>query len=435
MIRKLWNNPYAKTTLSIIFTGSVLLIVNRLIRSTNFEAVFSTINATLSPVYIGIMLAFLMCPIYNKIVRRSYHFLFQDGKLLTDNFGSVFFNCRVPRSSKRTPAQRALIQSRVLASVLCLAIIAGIVALISTFILPSIVSSIMDLVNTLPQKMNNLSQWSAVHLTKYPALVRGIQNFTQADTSEIIKWIQTHLLENDFKGLAETVSTSLIAMGKTVVNVIVGLLISIYLLNYKERLFAIGRKMTTSMFSKTNTEKLYRFCGIINDTFIGYIVGRIIDACIIGAITYVCMLILGLPMPELISVIVGVTNVIPFFGPFLGAIPSAILIVLDNPIQCLYFLIMILIIQQLDGNVIGPKVVGSAIGLNSFWVLIAVLLGGGFFGFFGMALGVPIFAVIYRYVSMNTSDTLRRKNQEISTDKYEDYSKYDIEKDELKNHD
>ena len=102
--------------------------------------------------------------------------------------------------------------------------------------------------------------------------------------------------------------------------------------------------------------------------------------------------------------------------------------------KCLYFVIMILIIQQLDGNIIGPKVVGSAIGLNSFWVLIAVLVGGGLFGFFGMALGVPIFAVIYRYISMNTNDRLRRKNQEQSTRKYEDYSKYDIEREELKNH-
>ena len=102
--------------------------------------------------------------------------------------------------------------------------------------------------------------------------------------------------------------------------------------------------------------------------------------------------------------------------------------------KCLYFVIMILIIQQLDGNVIGPKVVGSAIGLNSFWVLIAVLVGGGLFGFFGMALGVPIFAVIYRYISVNTNDRLRRKNQEQSTRKYEDYSKYDIEREELKNH-
>ena len=116
------------------------------------------------------------------------------------------------------------------------------------------------------------------------------------------------------------------------------------------------------------------------------------------------MLLFDLPMPVLISVIVGVTNVIPFFGPFLGAIPSAILILLDDPMKCLYFVIMILIIQQLDGNVIGPKVVGSAIGLNSFWVLIAVLVGGGLFGFFGMALGVPIFAVIYRYISVNTND-------------------------------
>lgn len=409
-------------------------MVNRLIRSTHFDAVFATINQTLSPVYIGIVLAFLMCPIYNKLVRCFYHFLYKDGKLLTDSFGSMYFNTKVPKRHKRTAAQRALTEARMLASVICMAVVAGIVVLISTFILPAIVNSIVDLVNTLPEKMNNLNQWAGIHLARYQILVKGIDNFTKADTGEIIAWIQTHLLENDFKGLAETVSNSLIAMINAFINVIVGLLISVYLLNYKEKLFAIGRKMTTSLFSRYTSKKIYEFFEIINDTFIGYIVGRIIDACIIGCLTYVCMLLFDLPMPVLISVIVGVTNVIPFFGPFLGAIPSAILILLDNPMKCLYFVIMILIIQQLDGNVIGPKVVGSAIGLNSFWVLIAVLVGGGLFGFFGMALGVPIFAVIYRYISVNTNDRLRRKNQEQSTRKYEDYSKYDIEREELKNH-
>ena len=431
MLRKLWNNPYAKTTIAIIFTGSVLLMVNRAIRSTNFATVFQTINQTLSPVYIGILLAFLLCPIYNKLVRWIYRIMYIEGKSRTDNIGSLFFNMPVPKHSKKTAGQRALTASRVIATVICMALVVGIVTLISTMLLPSIITSVMDLINTLPEKMQNLSDWGTEYFAKYPIVVKAIQNFAQADTSEIIAWAQKNLLDNDLKGLAETVSTSVVAMVKALINVFVGILISVYLLNYKEKLFAIGRKITNSHFSAQNTKRIYEFFEVINVTFIGFIIGRIIDACIIGCLTYVCMLGLELPMPELISVIVGVTNVIPFFGPFLGAIPSACLILLESPRQCLYFCIMILIIQQLDGNVIGPKVVGSVIGLSSFWVLIAVLLGGGFFGFAGMALGVPVFAVIYRYASMGTSSRLRRRNMKSDTWDYADYSKYEIEKEDL----
>jgi predicted PurR-regulated permease PerM len=431
MLRKLWNNPYAKTTIAIIFTGSVLLMVNRAIRSTNFATVFQTINQTLSPVYIGILLAFLLCPIYNKLVRWIYRIMYIDGKSRTDNIGSLYFNMPVPKHPKKTAGQRALTASRVIATVICMTLVIGIVTLISTMLLPSIITSVMDLINTLPEKMQNLSDWGTEYFAKYPIVVKAIQNFAQADTSEIIAWAQKNLLDNDLKGLAETVSTSVVAMVKALINVFVGILISVYLLNYKEKLFAIGRKITNSHFSAQNTKRIYEFFEVINVTFIGFIIGRIIDACIIGCLTYVCMLGLELPMPELISVIVGVTNVIPFFGPFLGAIPSACLILLESPRQCLYFCIMILIIQQLDGNVIGPKVVGSVIGLSSFWVLIAVLLGGGFFGFAGMALGVPVFAVIYRYVSMGTSSRLRRRNMKSDTWDYADYSKYEIEKEDL----
>lgn len=432
MIRKLWNNPYAKTTIAIIFTGSVLLIVNHMVKGTNFGKLLGTVNSTLAPVYIGILLAFLLCPIYNKIIRWIYPILYRDGKALSDNFGCMSFGFPVPRSHKKTPAQKAFLQSRMIATILCLVMVIAIVVIISTAVLPSIVSSIVNLINTLPDRMQNLSDWGSVRLAKYPFAIKALERVTQADTTEIIKWVQTHLLNNDFRGVAETVSSSVFATVKAFINIFVGLLISVYLLNYKEKLFAIGRKITSSLFSVKTTARIYEFFEIINVTFIGFIIGRIIDACIIGVLTYVCMLILGLPMPELISVIVGVTNVIPFFGPFLGAIPSACLILLVDPLQCLYFCIMILIIQQLDGNVIGPKVVGSVIGLNSFWVLIAVILGGGFFGFLGMALGVPVFAVIYRYANINTCHRLRRKDQPEETWDYVDYSKYNIEKEELK---
>jgi hypothetical protein len=133
----------------------------------------------------------------------------------------------------------------------------------------------------------------------------------------------------------------------------------------------------------------------------------------------------------MISVIIGVTNVIPFFGPFIGAVPSVFLLLLENPVEALYFIIIILIIQQLDGNVIGPKIVGNAIGISSFWVLLAVLIGGGLFGFAGMALAVPVFAVIYRYADKLAMKSLRYKNKPVETNDYFNLDVYGVDREDI----
>ena len=211
----------------------------------------------------------------------------------------------------------------------------------------------------------------------------------------------------------------------------IGLLIMVYLLNYKERLFAIMRKLVNATCSTKRKARLYEFAGIVNETFIGFIVGRIIDSFIIGVLTFVVMKICAIPFALMISIIVGITNVIPFFGPFIGAIPSVFILMLEEPIDALYFIIIIIVIQQVDGNIIGPKIVGNAIGISSFWVLISVLIGGGLFGFPGMALGVPVFAVVYRYIDKITMASLRRKDKNVNTSYYFSLDPYGIKDDEV----
>ena len=218
---------------------------------------------------------------------------------------------------------------------------------------------------------------------------------------------------------------------KYVANAFIGLLIMVYLLNYKERLFAITRKIVNATCSQRRKATLYEFAGIVNETFIGFIVGRIIDSFIIGVLTYVVLKITDMPFALMLSVIVGITNVIPFFGPFIGAIPSVFILLLENPIDALYFIVIIVIIQQLDGNVIGPKIVGNAIGIGSFWVLISVLIGGGLFGFAGMALGVPVFAVFYRYADKMMKNSLRSKEKNTHTSYYYSLEPYGLDDDEI----
>ncbi|MBR7087777.1 MAG: AI-2E family transporter, partial [Mogibacterium sp.] len=176
---------------------------------------------------------------------------------------------------------------------------------------------------------------------------------------------------------------------------------------------------------------VYEFASIVNETFIGFIVGRIIDSFIIGVLTFIVLKIFAIPFALMISVIVGITNIIPFFGPFIGAIPSVFILMLERPIDALYFIIIIIVIQQIDGNIIGPRIVGNAIGISSFWVLISVLVGGGLFGFGGMALGVPVFAVIYRYVDKLTMSSLKRKQKDTTTAYYFSLEPYGLEDDEV----
>ena len=169
-----------------------------------------------------------------------------------------------------------------------------------------------------------------------------------------------------------------------------------------------------------------------NEIFGGFISGKIIDSLIIGLLCYIGLVILNMPYTILVSVIVGVTNVIPFFGPYIGAVPSIIIIALDNPIKGLYFAIFILVLQQLDGNVIGPKILGDSTGLSPFWVVFAIIIGGGLFGFAGMLLGVPTFAVIYYIAGEAVGSRLKKRQLPTDTESYIKAEKLDEELNKIK---
>ena len=337
----------------------------------------------------------------------------------------------MPQEDATTRTKRNLAIAKISASAISILIIVAFFALIGYFVVPQIVMSIVNLMNTMPQRLAYFSSWSEHHLQSFPQIVKWINEAANAGTSEIIDWIRDNILKDNFQNLANMVSAQIISVVRGSANLFVGILISIYLLNYKETIFANTRKIVAATCSEQRSRSLYEFSKIINETFIGFIVGRILDAIIIGILTYICMLVFNMPLALLIAVIVGVTNVIPFFGPFLGAIPSICLLMLEDPVKAGYFIIMILVIQQIDGNVIGPKIVGSAIGISSFWVLIAVLIGGGLFGFLGMALGVPVFAVFYRYAGKLTNNKLRKRSKETDIRSYTDYAKFGIEENEL----
>ncbi|MBQ9732638.1 MAG: AI-2E family transporter, partial [Clostridia bacterium] len=172
------------------------------------------------------------------------------------------------------------------------------------------------------------------------------------------------------------------------------------------RVMALKGRFNMNLLSDTTKWAV----AFVNKTFMGFINGKLVDSAIIGLLCYMACSILDMPFTLLVSVIVGVTNIIPFFGPFIGAIPSSIIILMVSPVKCLIFIVFVLLLQQLDGNVIGPKILGSTTGISAFWVMFSIILGAGLFGFWGMLLGVPVFVVIYTAINVAVENSLKRKN-------------------------
>jgi predicted PurR-regulated permease PerM len=186
-----------------------------------------------------------------------------------------------------------------------------------------------------------------------------------------------------------------VALGNGIVAAITALISSIYMLSGKNVLTAQLKKLLFALFPAERVERVLQVCRQANGIFVGFINGKLLDSAIIGVLCFILCSILRIPYAPLISVFIGVTNVIPFFGPLIGAIPSVMLLVIVDPWAALRFIIMIIALQQFDGNILGPKILGNSTGLSAIWVLVAIVVGGGLFGFPGMILGVPTFAVIY----------------------------------------
>lgn len=433
MFRKFRESPYFKVAIAITAAGGILIVFNKWIRETQFAVGFETLHKTLVPIYIGVVLAFLFCPLYNKIVKTVYARMLENsrGKNATVVGAKIIHgpegNLPVDGEEKR----KILATARAYASIACTLLVAGLISMLIYFFVPQVVESSVSLIETLPERLSILSEWLRTNFPRFPQLAMMVDNIANAGTEDIVRWITENVLQGNAVSIAGTISSGVITAVKYVLNFLVGIIIMVYLLNYKERLFAISRKIVEATFSKKRQEALFEFSAIVNETFIGFIVGKIIDSFIIGVLTFVVMSILGMPFAPMISVIVGITNVIPFFGPFIGAIPSFCILMLEDPRVALEFLLMIFIIQQLDGNVIGPKIVGDVIGIGSFWVLISVLIGGGLFGLPGMALGVPVFAVVYRYVNKMTIKGLKRREKGTQTADYFSLEQFGIDKNEI----
>lgn len=348
------------------------------------------LHSILTPFVYGLVMAYLLCPLYNWGVR-------------------TFRNCSLFHLGRR---DRSLTWAKALSTLLSLVVLVGIIIGILALIIPQVVQSIAHIAKELPQALDTLIAW-AKNLTNGTQLTGTLGKWISDAGTDFANWVDHHMMP-EYDSIVNGVKDVGIGIANVIKNFFIGLVICAFFINSKEIFAAQCKKLILALFREDRADSFLRGAAFVNRTFGGFINGKLIDSLIIGVICFICMMLFGWPYPVLISVIVGVTNIIPFFGPFIGAVPSALLICIESPLTALYFLIFILILQQIDGNIIGPKILGNSTGLSSFWVMFAILVGGGLFGFLGMVIGIPVFAVIYAYLCHAVNRKLSKKG--LSTD-------------------
>ncbi len=289
-----------------------------------------------------------------------------------------------------------------------------IIGILFYIVIPQVSKSVVSIVNTLPDYLRTFQTWAEDILTKiHIDTESGLIDKLFVSSDEIIKNITSFAMNK----LPAIFSFSK-QFTSAILNIFVGIIISIYMLANKERFLAQIKKVIHAFLPEKFTYKLISIAHSSNERFNGFIIGKLLDSLIIGIICFIGSSLLNMPYAMLISVIIGVTNIIPFFGPFIGAIPSALIILIIEPIKALWFIIFIIILQQFDGNILGPKILGDSTGLSAFWVMFAILVGGGLFGFMGMFIGVPTFAVIFALVKEYITSRLEKKNLPTDTKEY-----------------
>ena len=392
-----------KRYLKIGITGAAILASGILCAFVLFKmpviiSVLKGITEILKPFLYGVVFAYLLAPLCNKIEEK----LFQ-----------IF-----PKA--KTKARRFICFIAIVIS-LCVAI--AVIWLIIMMIIPQVWDSVMKIIQMVPQKLIVVNNWIEHMLENQPELQAYFEEFSSQAESNIDSLLNVDTIQK-VQSIINSLSVQLFGVLGVVKNIFLGLLISAYLLGSRKLFGAQAGLILHGVFSDKWAKIIEEEIRYTDKVFNGFLVGKIIDSAIIGLLCFAGTSIMGFEAPAFISVIIGITNIIPFFGPFIGAIPCGLLLLLENPMHCLYFIIFIFVLQQLDGNVIGPKILGNTTGVSSFWVLFAILLFGGMWGVVGMVIGVPLFAVIYDIIRKLVYRGLRKhKRESMITDYEEKYHK------------
>ena len=387
------RTQYFKWGLTAFLTVcAVLVFYDTFYQGGTLQGFLSQLASILSPVLYGFAIAYLLTPVMSW---------------LENNIALLWKRCFKKELNRPSGALRLISILLTEAAVLFL------LYLLMSVLIPQLVDSVTTLINNAESYYRNVYRWADSLLdsdNEIAVWIASLITDRYSDgmvflTEKILPWVQkavVPLTNGIWSGIRGAVGFAF--------DLIVGLIVSIYLMGMKEKSLARCCKAVYACLPEKKADAVMRGTRRVNAIFSGFVRGKLLDSLIIGILCFICCSLLKLPYTPLVSVVVGVTNVIPFFGPFLGAIPSAFLILLVSPKQCLVFVVFIIVLQQFDGNILGPKILGDATGISSFWVIVAILVGGGIGGVLGMFIGVPVFACVQELVKYLMDRRLRARN-------------------------
>ncbi len=352
---------FGAISLSIIFFFLIY-------RFDGFGSAISTLTGILMPFIYGAVIAYLLKPVCNTI----------------EGFLRRFIPERMKGLVSALSVALTILFGLLLIYALCMMII------------PQLITSVTALYYTAQRNLAKFVQWAnhVEFIENNEQIMNMLNSAYDTLSTNIDELIKTKLLPS-MQNIVSGAAIGVLNVVTVAKNLVIGIIVAVYMLASRKRFTQQVKLIFYSVFKPRWAQLIIEEIQYADKMFGGFINGKIMDSAIIGVLCYIGCLIFKFPSALLVSVIIGVTNVIPFFGPFIGAIPATLLILIQNPIKALWFILFVLVLQQLDGNIIGPKILGNTTGLSSFWVLFAILLFGGLWGFVGMIIGVPLFAVIY----------------------------------------
>ncbi|MBO5303369.1 MAG: AI-2E family transporter [Lachnospiraceae bacterium] len=385
--------------LTLIVILIALVFNNLLEQGSKYDGIRSTLKNTFVPIIGGFILAYLLNPLMR--CAETYLYMPLAKKIFT----------KKDKERKQGKFSRAF--GVITTMVLFLALLVGGFCLV----IPQLYYSISEIIAEAPTYYVEMEQWIVTFLEDNKEVSKYVLNLLDSGYVKLMDYVNTVIIPN-INEIVKGITTGIIGGVKTAFNVLLAIVVSIYVLFEKEKIISYGKKFTYSYLDRKNANRVLTGVRYVNTVFGGFINGKIIDSFIIGVICYIFMAIVGFEYTVLISIIVGVTNVIPYFGPFIGAVPSVLLLLMAEPKQGLIFAVFVLILQQLDGNVIGPLILGDRLKLSSMWILIAILIGGGLFGVAGMILGAPTLACINAIVGHDARRRLSKKELPLESKDY-----------------
>ena len=366
-----------------------------LYRWNEIAEVIGKIVKSAESIIIGLALAYLLMPVKVFIQKPAYEFLI----------------------SKKVKEEKAKNWAKGIGIAGAIIYLILIICILIMSLGPALFTSIVGLIDAMPSYVESFVKWISDSGLADNEVAIFIGNSINSFTEELENWAKTEIIPLAQQYISQ-ITSGVLSVVKTTLNFLIGIVAMTYVMTIEEELVGQSKKIIYAIFPAKKGNVIIDTIRKSSEIFGGFVIGKIIDSAIIGVIAYIGCLLMGTPSALLVAFIIGVTNVIPFFGPFIGAIPSIALVLIQSPIHALYLAIFILILQQVDGNIIGPKILGESTGLSAFWILTSISIAGGLFGFFGMLLGVPVFAVIYYIVQQILIYRMKAKNLSTDTDDY-----------------